>query len=108
MRKVDRIPINQRGRTYQARVSTVRKGSRRGSPGRVNVGGRRFITGIKIPEGGITNLIKKKTAVDERATGLYNFGRQETALTAATTMRLSTASSSSNFHVYPKNLNVGG
>lgn len=42
----------------------------RGSSGRGHVGGRKFITGIKIPEGGIPNLVNKKSAVDERTTGL--------------------------------------
>ena len=55
-------PVMMRGR--------VRRVTGRGSSGRGHVGGRKFITGIKIPEGGIPNLVNKKSAVDERTTGL--------------------------------------
>lgn len=55
-------PVMMRGR--------VRRVTGRGSSGRGRVGGRKFITGIKIPEGGIPNLVNKKSAVDERTTGL--------------------------------------
>ena len=55
-------PVMTRGR--------VRRVTGRGSSGRGRVGGRKFITGIKIPEGGIPNLVNKKSAVDERTTGL--------------------------------------
>mmetsp|Transcript_25346 Transcript_25346/g.37548 ORF Transcript_25346/g.37548 Transcript_25346/m.37548 type:complete len:492 (-) Transcript_25346:279-1754(-) len=73
------IPVQLRG-------STTNPMGHGGGP-RKGKGGKRYITGITIPEGGIPNLIKKKPE-ETNANSL---------MTAATSRRHSTESESSNF-----------